>query len=74
MAWTSELEGSEFQIMFISHVYASKKVFLGEESLVNNGQDYCELFTHRIYVIITGQFISQFPRLATRGMLSSQLS
>ena len=35
MAWVSELEGSEFQTMFISHVNATKKVSVGEELLAN---------------------------------------
>ena len=60
--------------MFISHVYATKKVSVGEEVLVNYGQNYCELLTHHICVIMTSQLISQFSRLATGGMLSSQSS
>jgi len=37
MAWVSELESTEFQTMFISHIYAT-------EVLVNYGQSYCECF------------------------------
>ncbi|KAK1920693.1 hypothetical protein DB88DRAFT_502407 [Papiliotrema laurentii] len=40
MAWMSELEGSEFQTMFISHIHATERVCAGEEILVNYGQSY----------------------------------
>ena len=42
MAWVSELEGSEFQTMFISQIYATERVQAGDEILVNYGQHYCE--------------------------------
>ncbi|KAK1920751.1 hypothetical protein DB88DRAFT_502700 [Papiliotrema laurentii] len=42
MAWMSELEGSEFQTMFISHIHATERVRAGKEILVNYGQSYCE--------------------------------
>jgi hypothetical protein len=42
MAWLSELEGSEFQTMFISHIHATERVRAGKEILVNYGQSYCE--------------------------------
>jgi hypothetical protein len=42
MAWMSELEGSEFQTMFITHIYATETVRAGKEILVNYGQSYCE--------------------------------
>ncbi|KAK1920726.1 hypothetical protein DB88DRAFT_502541 [Papiliotrema laurentii] len=40
MAWMSELEGSEFQTMFISHIHAMERVRAGKEILVNYGQSY----------------------------------
>jgi hypothetical protein len=42
MAWVSELEGSEFQTMFVSHIYATERVCAGDEILVNYGPTFCE--------------------------------
>jgi hypothetical protein len=44
MAWVSELESTEFQTMFISHIYATEVLRAGREILVNYGQSYCEQF------------------------------
>jgi len=42
MTWVSELEGSEFQTMFVSHIYATERVRAGNEMLVNYGPSFCE--------------------------------
>ena len=49
MAWVSELEGSEFQTMFISHIYATERVRAGNEMLVNYASvsnSHCQRVEH----------------------------
>jgi len=41
MEWMSELDGSEFQSIFYSHVYATIRVTAGDEIRVNYGKTYC---------------------------------
>ena len=80
MAWVTELEGSECQTMFISHVYATESVRASNELLVNYGQSFCkqlvtlmrghDLTRKLITPTVTGEHLSfTIPKLVPTSVL-----
>lgn len=69
MCWVSELEGSEFQTMFISHIYAKRRLRAGDEILVNYGRNFCERFVLQKRVACERELTNQSKNLTVTGEL-----